>query len=234
MAKKRKREVEEDAGFEFPDFDEEDFLRKELAETKATLVVLLFAVVIAVISFIAMFFSPDVSTGAYAGTAIGLGAALGIKFLFGIFNVKTGWYDWKKWAGNIGLYLLTWLAIWILLCNPPISDFAGPAAENLEVKSGIGNWTAVSKIQSGDIAPGSVIRFRAKVTDNVNLEQSSVKISLKGGNLVLLDGKQMTKTDNDYFESPDVTIDQAGTYTITITARDARGNTSSFSQQLVV
>lgn len=231
MAKKRRRVFVEDTGFKFPEFDERDFLIKEMAETKAAVIVLVYAVVIAVLSLLVMYVA-DLSTGVMIGTAIGLGAMLLIKFLFDLFKVRTDFYDWKKWAGNVGLYFLTWLAVWILLCNPPVSDFAGPSIENLELKSGASNWTAISNIQAGDIKPGT-LKVRAKVTDNMNLDMSSVKIAIERESVKLLDGKLMTGRGNNIFESPEVSVD-SGTYTITISARDGKGNTGSYSYQFNV
>ena len=122
MAKKRriieKKAQEEDYEFVPPEFDEEEFIRKDLYGTKILLIVACFSIVIGLLcSCLQKAFSGD--------TGIGLGLAL---LFLGVFAIKPflklirfdpDLLERKSMVGNYILYLLLGLGIWILMINPP-------------------------------------------------------------------------------------------------------------------
>ena len=122
MAKKRriieKKAQEEEYEFVPPEFDEEEFIRKDLYGTKILLIVACFSIVIGLLcSCLQKAFSGD--------TGIGLGLAL---LFLGVFAIKPflklirfdpDLLERKSMVGNYILYLLLGLGIWILMINPP-------------------------------------------------------------------------------------------------------------------
>ena len=121
MAKKRriieKKAQEEEYEFVPPEFDEEEFIRKDLYGTKVLLVVVVFAAVIGVLC------SCVQKSFADAGLALGL-----LLLFFGVAAIKPflklvrfdpDLLERKTMVGNYILYLLLGLGVWILLVNPP-------------------------------------------------------------------------------------------------------------------
>ena len=121
MAKKRriieKKAQEEEYEFVPPEFDEEEFIRKDLYGTKVLLFVALFAVVIGFLC------------SCVQKTFTDFGVTLGLILLFlGIAAIKPflrlirfdpDLLERKSMVGNYILYLLLGLGVWILFINPP-------------------------------------------------------------------------------------------------------------------
>ncbi len=120
MAKKRRiieKKAQEEYEFVPPEFDEEEFIRKDLYGTKVLLLVALFAVVIGLLC------------SCVQKTFTDFGLALGLLLLFlGIAAIKpflklvrfdVDLLERKSMVGNYILYLLLGLGIWILMVNPP-------------------------------------------------------------------------------------------------------------------
>jgi len=120
MAKKRRiieKQPQEEYEFVPPEFDEEEFIRKDLYGTKVLLIVAVFSVIIGVLC----------SCVQKAFTDIGLWLALALMFL-GVAAIKPmlkllrfdpDLLERKTMVGNILLYLLLTLGVWILFVNPP-------------------------------------------------------------------------------------------------------------------
>ena len=120
MAKKRRiieKEAQEEYEFVPPEFDEEEFIRKDLYGTKVLLFVALFAVVIGFLC------------SCVQKTFTDFGVTLGLILLFlGIAAIKPflrlirfdpDLLERKSMVGNYILYLLLGLGVWILFINPP-------------------------------------------------------------------------------------------------------------------
>jgi len=122
MAKKKrivKEEPEEEYEFVPPEFDEREFILKDLYGTKITIVVALMAVVIGVLcSCLQKLFMPE-NTGLYLGLALLFLGAFVQKKLLSLFGFKPEYLENKTMIGNYILFLLFGLGIWILLINKP-------------------------------------------------------------------------------------------------------------------
>ena len=122
MAKKRriieKKAQEEEYEFVPPEFDEEEFIRKDLYGTKILIIVACFSIVIGLLS--------SCLQKAFSGnTGIGLGLVLlflgivAIKPFLRLLRFDPDLLERKSMVGNAIMYLLLGLGVWILMVNPP-------------------------------------------------------------------------------------------------------------------
>ena len=121
MAKKRriieKKAQEEEYEFIPPEFDEEEFIRKDFYGTKILLIVAVFAAVIGILcSCIQKTFTDAGLVLALLLLVLGIAA---IKPVLRFIKFDPELLERKSMVGNYILYLLLGLGIWILLVNPP-------------------------------------------------------------------------------------------------------------------
>jgi hypothetical protein len=123
MAKKRRREEaepEETYEFQPPEFDEREFILKDLYGTKVLMVAALLAVIMGIVAACLQIFvfSNDL-------WFIGLFLLFVVLFLFkrllGIFGFRVDLLEQKTLLGNYILFLLLSLGVWIIVLNPPFS-----------------------------------------------------------------------------------------------------------------
>ena len=121
MAKKRriieKKAQEEDYEFVPPEFDEEEFIRKDLYGTRVLFVVVAFAVIIGILCSCVQKAFTDV--GLFLGLLLLFLGVSAIKPLLKLVRFDPELLERKTMVGNYLLYLLLGLGIWILLVNPP-------------------------------------------------------------------------------------------------------------------
>ena len=117
--KKRKGEKEETYEWVPPEFDEKAFLEKDIVVTKSMMITAVLAVVFGALAFL---------VGSAAGNLVGfvayiIGAVIVVRALplLPVFKIKKEDIDKKALAGNVALYVLLALGVWILLMNPPFS-----------------------------------------------------------------------------------------------------------------
>ena len=112
--KKRKEEKVEDYQWVPPEFDEKAFLLKDIVGTKALMLTALIAVAFGVGSAL---------VGLVGGVLIALlvyiiGAVI-LNYVLRYLKVSTSDIDKKTMIGNLLLYLLLALGVWILVINEP-------------------------------------------------------------------------------------------------------------------
>lgn len=121
MAKKRRiieKEAQEEYEFVPPEFDEEEFIRKDLYGTKVLLIVACFSIIIGVLcSCLQLSFSDK--TGLWLGLLLLFLGIAAIKPMLRLFRFDPELLERKSMVGNYILYLLLGLGIWILMVNPP-------------------------------------------------------------------------------------------------------------------
>jgi hypothetical protein len=218
MAKKKKKEKEEESyEFKMPEFDETEFLKKEVRDAKSLLVTFGYALLIGIISFGLAFFNIALSV------LVGIIAVPFLRHIYLQIGIDISLIEKKQWAGNIALYVFTWLAIWILLTNPPFSDIAAPTINGDSVYFGSpGNWTEYNETTKTYLVFGMNVSINVTVVDNTKVDASSVMISIqkREGNLfVEIERGQMEKRGkNEYiYILSDI---QQGQHRYTITAND--------------
>ncbi len=132
MAKKRKRDNEPKEEYEFtpPEFDEKEFLRKELRDTRTVFLTVGYAALFGMLAFVLSLISEDL---VIAGLGLLFGGLISLKYVYPLLKVKMEEFQKKNWAGNIAWFFLTFLAVWVLLMNFPFSDHADPDVEGLVI-----------------------------------------------------------------------------------------------------
>lgn len=195
MAKKRKKERVEQEEYEFrpPEFDEKEFLKKELTDTRTVLFTIGYAAVFGIVAGLIA----QVSTELIAfGAVLLVAGILSLKFVYPYMKVDTSTFAKKNWAGNVAWFFFTFLAAWVLLFNYPFADFAQPQVTEVTVwvTNDVGNITAIDyknvPAQGGYVwvprwgdlntlivsDPAYTINITAKVADNGELATVMIAI----------------------------------------------------------
>lgn len=138
VAKRNKAEEPAEAEeYQFipPDFDEDQFIHKEMVSFHTTVVLFLAGIVAALASWAAFAALDGARTGWLLGMVFLVVTFAVLRPLFRILNIDIAHWQRREWIGTGFLMFFTWLAFFIMLVNPPISDFADPQA-NLYVSPG--------------------------------------------------------------------------------------------------
>lgn len=133
MAKKRKKEKarkEEEYEFKPPEFDEKEFLKKELRDTKTVLITVGYAACFGLVAAGLSSISSGLIGVSFLLVFVGL---YSLKYFYPFIRVDTKEFQKKNWAGNVAWFFFTFLAVWVLTFNYPVSDHASPAVENVAV-----------------------------------------------------------------------------------------------------
>ena len=120
MAKKRRiieKKAQEEYEFVPPEFDEEEFIRKDLYGTRVLFVVVAFAVIIGILCSCVQKAFTD--AGLFLALLLLFLGVAAIKPLLKLVRFDPELLERKTMVGNYILYLLLGLGIWILLVNPP-------------------------------------------------------------------------------------------------------------------
>jgi hypothetical protein len=193
MAKKRKKGKPEPEDYEFrpPDFDEKEFLKKEIRDTRTALTTIVYAVCFGIVAGLISMMGANLAPVAFL---VGIAGIVTLKYFYPIAKVDTSEFKKRNWAGNIGTYFFTFLAIWVLMLNMPFSDHAPPSIDNVIVwvndgtnvygkeyktSEAGGTWVAVNATHDPVIrAIGNYsINITAKVTDNGKLKSVEIAVS---------------------------------------------------------
>lgn len=176
---RKKRKQKEEFRFEVPEFDEAEFMRKEIIWAKAAVVTVGYAFTVGLVSYIL-----TVLGIAYVAAVVGFAALYGLRYLFPAVRLDTTRFDRKTWAGNGATFLFAWLAFWVLLLNPPFLDISPPVIQQVRVPGAspeniTSDGQTVLPLQSATSFDLLVL-----VTDNVRVVR--VEASVNGGEVVPL------------------------------------------------
>lgn len=117
MAKKKRlvrKEPEEEYEFVPPEFDEREFILKDIYGTKILVAVTVLAVVIGALAACI-----DIAWAWYGGLLLLLVVAVALKPFLVKIGLEADRIDAKGMVGNYVLFLLLALGVWILCTNPP-------------------------------------------------------------------------------------------------------------------
>ena len=223
MAKKRKKqeELKAEKDWKAPEFDKAEFMRSEINVAKGTIYAAILAIPMALV---AMFIIPV--GGAGGGFLIGLAGISFLWFILPLFKVDVKAFKITHWLGTISTYFFLFLAVWVMLCNPPFNDFASPAIRNVEVSWDNGNnWTTVNASDTGGMViiipsnatANTTMMIQAQVSDNVELNVNTVTLTIGADT-----PEVMTSIGDNLFQS-EVPDPMAGMY-FTISGTDTNGN----------
>ena len=132
MAKKRKKDKKEEQEYEFkpPEFDEREFLKKELRDTRAAIISVGIAVVFGIVAGVVTALGSGLAGIAFI---IGIGGIFSLKFIYNLMGIDISGFTRRNWAGTVVTYFFTFLAIWVLVINTPFADLTDPGVEDLTI-----------------------------------------------------------------------------------------------------
>jgi len=119
MAKKKRRvatKPEEEYEFIPPEFDEKEFILKDLYATKVFIVVTILAVVMGAVGAMMYGIDPD-GLWKFLGIALLFLVIIGMKEFLKILRFDPDLLESKTMIGNYILFLFLALGVWILLIN---------------------------------------------------------------------------------------------------------------------
>jgi len=119
MAKKKRRvatKPEEEYEFVPPEFDEKEFILKDIYATKAFIVVTLLAIVIGIVCSFIYNIDPG-SLWYLLGLALMLLVIIGMKEFLRLLRFDPDLIDSKTMIGNYILFFFLALGVWILMIN---------------------------------------------------------------------------------------------------------------------
>ena len=198
MAKKRRKSdkepEEEEYEFRPPEFDEKEFLQKELTETRSVIFTVLYAVVLGVVAGLLCAADPD-----FAGPSflIAIAGMFSLPWVYPMFKIDSKAFQKRNWLGNIGTFFFTFLAIWILLLNQPFADLAKPTITDVTVwvdrpgnttaidykfnnARGVFEWTPRYGEDLGGVIKANasyLLNITAKISDNHGLRYAQISIN---------------------------------------------------------
>lgn len=159
MAKKKK--VEPTYDFVPPTFDEKEFIKKDLVDSKVVILATVFGIIIGAVAAAA-----TVYVSAILGFLIIVLMTYGMfKLLFKALNIDTSSYQRKDYIFKGGTYLITAIALWILLLNPPFAYATPPTIHSQDVnvfQHTAGTWVPINLSSTPTISAGEV-NFTARV-----------------------------------------------------------------------
>lgn len=201
MAKKRKKDRVEKEEYEFrpPDFDEKEFLRKEMSDTRTMVLTIGYAVLFGVSAGVMMLVNEELFPAAFM---VGIAGLVSLKYFYPLIGVDTKAYQKKNWLGGIANFFFTFLAIWVLVLNVPFSDHSVPEVESVIVwvgddpdargieyrfipTQGVYAWVPLN---STDVLNNMIsksadqkLNITAKITDNGNLRSIVIEVTTASG-----------------------------------------------------
>lgn len=236
----RRKRKEDEPIWKPPEFDEVEYMRREIESAKVAVVTIAWAVVGAIIAYLLYAFVPF--AGAIVGFFAGLATFGALYFVLPVLGLPIHGFKTRDWLGNFSVYFFSWLAFWILILNPPFGDHTPPTVSTIVVSSagstapaaGSLICTAVSRSPM-QITTGSnttlYLLFRA--TDNVGVTRVAVTVNgasvspteVSGQSGLCSSGAYAgTFPPSTYLVTVAITTNQ---FTLSVTAWDAAGLSST-------
>jgi hypothetical protein len=224
MAKKKRR-TEEKVVFKRPDFDEKDYMRKEMMNAKVGIITFFYGIPYALVSW--QLALANLAIFGFLAIIMGI---LSLRYVYPYFGVDVEEFEKKTWLGNGAVLVLTWLSLWVLLLNPPFSDLATPSISKVQVSGNDGvDWVRVSSERPTNLTlvstPPDNLAIKAKVTDNVGIERVEIEIN----SVISYVGAWAGEEDNMFGSRFDMPAPSAS---VTITAWDDAGHETTYSFDL--
>lgn len=221
MAKKRRKTEDKKEYFKKPEFDEVEFMQKEIGNTKVALLTIIFSVPIAILAYLVTIAGLPV-----AAFLIGIGSIFLLRYVYQFFNIETDEFQTKDWLGNGAMFFLTWLAIWVLILNMPFSDLTNPTVGKVNMLNcpGIPEIELDSKaVNTCTLQLNETRDFTVTTTVTDNNEVQTVVIQFTSPST---DSYPMTKgSGNSYSYSLFITEGESRTFHIV--AEDVNGHTET-------
>jgi hypothetical protein len=161
--------TKKDKGAEWkpPEFDEVEFMKKEMRAAKTTIIVVLWTLPSAILSYGLTL--AGVAVVAFFG---GIGMMFLLKWIMPLLKVDISEYKRKDWIGHGATFFFSWLAFWILLLNPPFADLTSPVI--LGVSAPGTAWVPCGALEITN--PGNVA-VNVSASDNVGVSRVTVSVA---------------------------------------------------------
>jgi hypothetical protein len=247
MAKKRRKtekEPEEEYEFRPPEFDEKEFLQKELSETRSVIFTVLYAIALGIVAGLLV-----ATDKGFLGPAflIAVAGMFSLPYIYPILKIDSKAFQKRNWLGNIGTFFFTFLAIWILLMNQPFVDLANPSITNATVwvdrpgnitaidykfisTAGVYQWTPRYGEKLDQVIRANVtyhLNLTAKIADNHALRSAQISVNNK-------DYVSMTFEGSNIWGYKVNATSLAPELTIRISAEDVSGNQAVFIPSAII
>jgi hypothetical protein len=214
MAKKVKSDEDSAPAFKFPEFDEKEYMRDEIRDAKAVIAATLLALPLAGAAALM-----TANVHPTAGIVVGIAGFGALYFLFLTLFKDLSVFKVKHWLMSIGGYFLTFLAVWILLINPPFMDLSAPVIEGPQYRTPTTSFAPVEDDLIQLPVGTTNWTIRVKVSDNVGVS-GAPQISIAGGPPGPM---AMVDEERKIYEA-----ELDGTGVVVITARDAKGHEATY------
>lgn len=252
MAKKRRKgDKDKEAEYEFkpPEFDEKEFIKKELSDTRTVVFTVIYGVVLGVVAGLITIASRQLIGPAFLVVIAGM---FSLRWIYPLVKIDTKAMKRRSWVGNIGTFFFTFLAIWILLMNEPFADFAKPTITEVTVwvektstptnltaidykinpASGVFQWTSRYGEDFAKMIHSNAsyrLNLSARVADNHDLK--SVQISVNGGEYFGMTDEGKTRFGYTVIAN---TLSPGVGLSFRISALDGSGNSQVFIPQVPI
>lgn len=199
MARKRRKAVSED--LRLPDFDEKSYIKLEM---RGAVFLIACVGMSLVMSLVAGFLTWGLKDGRIA-FVLGLLGFFLVRLLLSVLKVDMSDFDKMRWASGFFTYFLTFIAVWILLINPPLANLIPPK---------------ISDNTTDDQELGAIVNIAAYIDDSQRIK--SVDVILTDPHGVEIGPFKMNRVIQNLYsyriENPIV-----GVYNYTIEVRDDGG-----------
>ena len=204
--------TKKDKGAEWkpPEFDEVELMKKEMRAAKTTIIVVLWTLPSAILSY-----GLTLAGVAVVAFFAGIGMMLLLKWIMPLLKVDISEYKRKDWIGHGATFFFSWLAFWIRLLNPPFADLTAPTIIGMTV-----NGTSVPC--GGSVASTtSSVELNVTASDNVGVTFASYSIGGEQAN-------PLSRTSEDLWQASF----PVPSTPVTISVSDGAGH--SFSCQIMI
>lgn len=199
-----------DYEFKLPDFDEDQFIHREMVSFKTTSILFGWGIVAAAASWVAFNgVHGNTNTGWLLGLLLCASFGFSLKWLFPKLGADIGHFKRREWTGTGFLFFFTWLAFFMVAINPPISDFSPPQV--------------IISSDPPTQLPNGTVSLSMLVVDNDRVADSGMTISRDGGPATAPVQTGMA-SDVRWFNQTNLL---PGKYVVAGTGRDAHGLTST-------
>lgn len=216
--------------FKIPEFDEEEFMKREKRKAKTTFISFSFGILMGIIThFLWINLNESIRWPLCFLLAI---ASIGFMAkILQILKIDIEKFSKKEWFGSIAFYFFTWLAIFILSINPPFYDASPPKIDAI----------ALPHMQE----LGGTVLIIAKVSDNSGIKEVYLNITYNNKSLIrrMVNEEKLIYT----YSFPDITnstekllADEPGNFSFSVVAIDKKGNKNiwengnfSFSKEVI-
>lgn len=252
MAKKRRKsdkEPEEEYEFRPPEFDEKEFIEKELRDTRTVIFTVVYAIALGIVAGFLCITDRSLVGPAFLIALVGM---FSLPWVYPMAKIDVKAFQKRNWLGNIGTFFFTFLAIWILLLNQPFGDFAKPTITNVTVwvekpgnmtaldykfSSTSGTYQWINRYGGSNTSVVSLIHadasyslnLTAKVADNDGLKYAQISVNGGGYQHMIFEGKNRWGFRiNGTALSPSIGL------SFSIAAEDDSGNQQVFIPNLAI